>query len=139
MELENLQEENFTVLEEFVCEIYGYKKIKDINMARVASFMKAYKISAKEEILNIGKNFEGSALPPCKSELRQHLLRTSYISQLWSHAFLPIPTLSSPTDFGWQEVDRKYIFKWFEGEQMPKIENITNENEEIEGIQLYTY
>lgn len=112
-------------------------------MLRVAAFMKTYKVKRNEEILKINTHFEGSVLPPCKLELRQQLLRSSYIAQLWTHASHQNPTVSSPTDYGWKEENNKYVFNWFDGDQMPLINNITSDNtddqsDNILGI-YYTY
>lgn len=134
---ENL-EETYAALEEFVCHIYSYKTFNNVNLVRVAAFMKTYKVRSKEEVLRIDQNFEGSMLPPCKRELQQHLLRTTYIAQLWSNANLAIPNSSSPTDYGWVEQEGKFIFKWFQGEQLPMLTSILNENREISGI-AYIY
>lgn len=122
-------EENFAILEECVCRIYGYTKINDVNFSRVATFMKVYKVKGNEETLNTDANFEGCMLPPCKSELRQHLLRTSYIGQLWSHAYMKIPSITSAVTHGWEQQEDKYIFKWFEGDQMPHVDTITSDRE----------
>lgn len=130
----DLQDEDFSVVEEFVCRIYGYTRIDDINLSRTATFMKAYKFSDNDELLKLDQNFEGSMLPPCKSELRQHILRTSYIAQLWTHSHCRIPTLSSPKDFGWEEEENRYNFKWFEGDQLPRLDEISSSQDEIEGI-----
>ncbi|CAG9764395.1 unnamed protein product [Ceutorhynchus assimilis] len=33
----------------------------------------------------------------------------------------------SSIDYGWQEEDGKYIFKWFDGEQLPDLQDITDD------------
>lgn len=96
------------------------KKINKVNEARVATFLKTYNILRNDDIFRLPKNnIDGSALPPCKIELHQHLLRTTYIANIWAHAHLRVPTELYPTDFGWEEKDTKFHFKWFEGEQLP--------------------
>ncbi|CAG9770347.1 unnamed protein product [Ceutorhynchus assimilis] len=107
--------------------MYGYKTLKDVNSARLATFMKTYKIEDNEAILKTKSNFEGSALPPCKSELYQHFLRALHIVQMWSHASQHITTITSPIDYDWQEEDGKYISKWFDGEQLPDLQDITDD------------
>ena len=42
--------------------------------------------------------------------------------------------MPSPIDFGREEHGNKYIFKWPEIEQPPKIEHITIESKGITGI-----
>lgn len=122
---ENKPIEHFSVLEIFVCEMYGFNSLSDVNLARLATFMKTYQVKENENILKKKCNFEGSSLPPCKSELHQHLLRTSYIAQMWTHASQRITSIVPPFDYGWQVEDGKYTFKWFDGEQLPKVDDIT--------------
>ncbi|KAI4469184.1 hypothetical protein MML48_2g00006242 [Holotrichia oblita] len=112
-------DEQFKVLEEFVCRMYGYYNLDDINLVRVEQFTKTYRIKRNEDIVRVDNNFDGSALPPCRSELRQHLLRTTYIA---------------PIHYGWREEDDKYCFQWFEGDQLPSIETITDGIDREENI-----
>ncbi|KAI4466498.1 hypothetical protein MML48_2g00019659 [Holotrichia oblita] len=114
--------------------MYGYYNLDDINLVRVAQFMKTYRIKRNEDILRVDNNFDGSALPPCRSELRQHLLRTTYIAQMSGHAYRENPVISSPIHYGWREEDDKYCFQWFEGDQLPSIETITDGIDREENI-----
>lgn len=83
-------------------------------------FTKTYADSNTDNFFKpITKNFDGCALPPCQSELRQQLLRASYISNIWRNAHSKYPTILSPIDNGWEEVDERYEFRWFEGDQLP--------------------
>lgn len=130
-------DEAFTTIEEFVCRLYGFKAINDVDATRVATFTKNYQINDKNDVLKWKKRIDGAIFPPCKSELRQHLLRTSYIAHLWSHAHLQDPSQLSPTDWGWEEKDDKYIFKWFEGDQVPlSVTSITDSSENIGGMEF---
>ncbi|CAF4952709.1 unnamed protein product [Pieris macdunnoughi] len=125
-------DEVFITIEEFVCRLYGYKSINDVNATRVATFAKNYQINEKNDVLKWKSRIDGAIFPPCKSELRQHLLRTSYIAHIWSHAHLQDPSQLSPTDWGWEENDDKYVFKWFEGDQVPlSVTSITDSSENI--------
>lgn len=126
----------FSTLEEFVCCMYGIKNICDVNEARVEIFTKTYRCNDVEKMFRFNTtNFDGSRLPPCKSELKQHILRTAYIASIWSHAHLQLLTQLFPTDSGWEEVDDKFVCKWYEGEQLPTLvheiilEPETNNNE----------
>lgn len=39
-----------------------------------------------------------------------------------------IPIALNATDYGWEEIDERYAFKWFEGDQLPpSVESITND------------
>lgn len=116
-----LQYETFAVLEKFVCELYGYKNITDVNNARFQKFCSTYKSKSTDELFqkNLLK-YDASNLPPCKAELQQHLLRTQYITSIWRNAHLTNPTFLSPGRQGWTIKDDKYEFKWFEGDCMPQ-------------------
>ena len=64
--------------------------------------------------------------------------RTQFVSTLWSRAITPNPTSClSPKDFGWKFTESNlYIPIWFEGDNMPNLQNLfANENnsEDIEG------
>nr|CAH7764796.1 unnamed protein product [Callosobruchus chinensis] len=137
MKLSNVPDEElqstFDHIEEYVCRMYGFKKIDTANEARVAIFLKTYNILRNDDIFRLSKNnIDGSALPPCKIELHQHLLLTTYIANIWAHAHLKLPTTLHPTGFGWEEKEnKKFIFKWFESEQLPaNLGDITIEDEQ---------
>lgn len=112
-------DEAFQTIEEYVCRMYGFNGINDVNATRVATFVKNYQPNDSSELLKLKNRINGTIFPPCKSELRQHLLRTSYIPNLWSHAHLRNPSGLSPTDWGWEQEDDKYRFKWFDGDEVP--------------------
>ena len=129
-------DELVTTVENYVCAMYGFKKIKTVNEARVASYFKVYKISKDENEFRLPeKNFDASLLPPSKSELIQHILRTIYISTIWSNAHKQIPSSLSYLEYGWQLEDGKLNCKWFDGDQLPPtVEVITQDAEKNEGI-----
>nr|CAH7767942.1 unnamed protein product [Callosobruchus chinensis] len=137
MKLSNVPDEElqstFDHIEEYVCRMYGFKKIDTVNEARVAIFLKTYNILRNDDIFRLPKNnIDGLALPPCKIELHQHLLLTTYIANIWAHAHFKLPTTLHPTGFGWEEKEnKKFIFKWFEGEQLSaNLGDITIEDEQ---------
>lgn len=121
LDVPGLQYEMFATLEKFVCELYGYKNVTNINDARFQKFCSTYKSKNIEE--PFGKNlikYDASNLPPCKAELHQHLLRTQYITSIWRNAHLSNPTSLLPGRYGWTLKNNRYEFKWFEGDCMPK-------------------
>lgn len=87
------------------------KKISNVNEARLATFMKAYKCNDTLEQLKLQST--------SKVELRQQILRVIYISSVWCNAHSQHPTLLSPSDCGWKEVENKLEFLWSEGDQLP--------------------
>jgi hypothetical protein len=72
----------FATLEDYVCKMYGFKKINDINVAHSTTFTNAYGRNDNEHAFYLEKKIDGSMFPPCKSELHQHFLPTSYIAHL---------------------------------------------------------
>lgn len=129
--------EDFEVFERFVCQMYGRKSLNDVNDCRDAIFASSYKCKKADDTFKIKtKNFDASALPPCKSELENQLRRTAYISSIWRNAHLQHPTHLEPTDCGWHEVDGKYQINWFEGEQLPKFVNEVVIQPENAGMQI---
>lgn len=106
-------------IEEFVCTMYGFKLIDNVNTARVATIAKTYKMNGTKDTFLLKNTIDGAIFPPCQSELYQHILRSSYITHLWSYAHQSVPSVLSPLHYGWREENHKYIFKWFEGDQVP--------------------
>ncbi|CAH0731407.1 unnamed protein product, partial [Brenthis ino] len=120
------RQEVLKIIEEFVCKIYSFKSINDVNVARVATFTKVYQMNLKTDLFTFKNTINGATFPPCKTELYQQVLRAAYIAHLWSHAHLTVPTAFSPTDYGWEQKDGKYEFKWFDGDQLPpSIQSVT--------------
>ncbi|CAG9773592.1 unnamed protein product [Ceutorhynchus assimilis] len=114
----------FEILEVFICHMYSMKKVRNVNEARVAMFTRMYADNISGNFFKpMVKNFDGSAVPPCQSELHQQILRASYISTIWRNAHSKYPTILSPNDSGWEEVDGLYEFRWFEGDQLPTFVN----------------
>ncbi|XP_053960384.1 uncharacterized protein LOC128864653 [Anastrepha ludens] len=122
----------FDKIQEFVCNVYGLKRLKFINEAGVALFQKTYKFLDNDNSFRLPKKgIDGSSLPPCKTELYNHFLRTCYISEIWSQAHLKVPTVNEPSDYGWVEINNRYEFMWFSGTQLPtSIDQITQSEED---------
>lgn len=131
-------DELLVTLEGYVCRLYALTAVEDINVARVVTFTKAYGTHDDSNPLNLETRIDGALFPPCKIELQQHILRTAYIAHLWSHAHLPVPTELSPTEYGWEESNKKYLFKWFVGDQLPPtITSISNLDTNASGINKF--
>ncbi|GBP23629.1 hypothetical protein EVAR_80246_1 [Eumeta japonica] len=89
------------------------------NNERYQLFVNNYKASDVNE--NFSKkilNFDASSIPPCKSELPA-TLRAHYISTIWRNAHKKQPTTLDPLEYGWIEEEEKFVFKCFEGDQLP--------------------
>lgn len=118
--LSDNREDIFAKIEQFICNMYGFKSLKSIDEARLATFQKMYKHLDSDDVFRLPKRtIDGSALPPCKAELYQHFLRACYVAQIWAHAHLEVPTAEPPTNYGWVEIENKYGFSWFSGSQLP--------------------
>jgi hypothetical protein len=73
--VEGLRYETFSVLEQFVCQMYGFKNSIDINTARLHKFCSTYKAhNANEPFKKVLKNYDASNLSPCTTELHKQLL-----------------------------------------------------------------
>ena len=71
----NVSSELFSVMEEFVYDLYG-KKIKNVNLLRCEMYC------AK------GGKIEPGELPPCRSSLKLHVTRANYQAGIWNRAML---------------------------------------------------
>lgn len=134
----------FKILEEFVCLLYGFKNLVNLNEARYKIFCKTYKIKDLDSFLSINvKSFDASNLPPCKTEFAKHFLRASYITWIWQEAYNPITDYDNfmPTSFGWQIGEDKdgnaiYNFDWYYEQALPKLKDIVVEDVNNEGKPL---
>ncbi|KAI9550660.1 hypothetical protein GHT06_005149 [Daphnia sinensis] len=87
-------------IEEFVCEMYGNKRLSSVNEARFLGFMKVL-------------------LPPCSSVLMQQIMRANCICSIWNHANEKKPSIFNPEKNGWILRDNKFTPNWFIGELTP--------------------
>ena len=74
----HLEEEIMRYIVGFVCHLYGYSEMKDINMLRYRLFC------AKKGDCHYVK------LPLCQSSLKQHCLRSNYKLKIWRLYFRSI-------------------------------------------------
>lgn len=85
--------------------------------------MESFQPHTKRVILKYQKkkliSYDSSNLPPCQRELHQQLLRTSYITNIWQNSHLTQPTVLTPEGNGWNLIEDKYVFNWFEGDTVP--------------------
>ena len=87
LHVNNLDATIINVIEEYICQIYGFKKITNINQARLATFSKIYDFNENKNVLDLKiKKYDGSMLPPCKAELNEQIKRAAYIGTLWRNA-----------------------------------------------------
>ena len=82
---ENVQPMVSTVLEEFVCVIYGIPNETNVNNARFSIFINIYSTQNKEAPMNRIKSTDPSCLPSCKDALQQKIKKTNYVAHVWNN------------------------------------------------------
>ncbi|CAG5055834.1 unnamed protein product [Parnassius apollo] len=63
----------------------------------------------------------------------QQFIHPHYIYSIWKKAHKKCSVLVDPPEYGWIEENNTYIFKWFNGDQLPSFMNelVTNPPEII--------
>lgn len=111
-------EEVIGTLRDFVCVLYGARKLVPLNKHRFNVVEKTYKgkANAKKPFEKL-KNIAGSSIPPCESELDPHIDRSAFVARLWGSSHQQ--DLDKTPTSGWENVDGEFRIIWFNGEQMP--------------------
>ena len=73
--------EDFLILQNFVCKMYGQGKVFSVNQARVNCFFKKFKPNKKDKLLSCSNKFDSTVIPPCEKVLKLKLLRTIFIAR----------------------------------------------------------
>ncbi|GBP67596.1 hypothetical protein EVAR_98650_1 [Eumeta japonica] len=68
--------------------------------------------------------FDACNLPPSTRELLEHVKRTIYLSNVWRNAHKQTPTEKKPEECGWNLIEEKYEFHWFDGPHSPQMQEI---------------
>ena len=128
---EELTEDTYARIEEFICYMYGYKQQTDINMVRNLMFEEKGKPkSVTQRPLDGLKAIYPTSFPPCKRVLEQQIKRAWFIARLYKTASEQYPCMDySPIDFGWKLSDCRNNLEidWFHGDQVPEeIDSLTN-------------
>lgn len=82
-------------LEEFVCLLFGSRRLKSIDAIRFQQFRRKYE---SENMI-----IDPSLLPPCKSSLRLHILRSCYVARIWRLSLTSCHQLPAVNNHGWTE------------------------------------
>ena len=102
----------------FVCRVYGFKELHDINEARYKSFIKMTRRNGKDVSV---KKINCASLPPCQRTLREHVTRANYIATMWRLAHTANPTKDiHPLNHGWAENKGHYTLVWYRGAPLPE-------------------
>ena len=88
-------------IEHFMCCIYGFPRIKKIDMVRLHILRR--KCDNKEK-LDSSKTIDLASFPPCWSSLQQHLKRVNFQVRIWKLANENFPEIPDPTLHGWTYV-----------------------------------
>ena len=99
----DLSGNDMRVAEHFICCLYGYPKLHDVNRARCAYFESKCKPKSLSKPLDYLKSVEPSMFPPCRPVVTEQIKRAWFVSRLYNWAYKDDPTryITSP-DFGWQ-------------------------------------
>ena len=103
----NVSSELFSVIEEFVCDLYG-KKMKNVNLLRYEMYY------AK------GGKIEPEDLLPCHSSLKLHVTRANYQAGISHRAILPCPNIPCPNSHGWKVSRSSIDVRWLGSKPSPE-------------------
>lgn len=117
---DSVDQEVYSVIEKFVCSIYGQAKHHDVNVARFAMFTNMYAPKNIDQPLLKIKSSDPCCLPPCKSVLFQKVKRCNYVTKLYKNANIAIPTNSGPEKHGWvKDTNGQLKILWYDGPSYP--------------------
>ena len=130
---DDIQEEEFKVIEKFTCTLYGKPKFNSVNEVRLELFLKKYRPKKKEQVvISCVKKMEGSFLPPCTSVLQQNTNKTNHIAGKLLSSWTSHPPISNPLNCGWELSNGHWKVKWFEGDIAPtSVELITADESNV--------
>ena len=111
------------LLEEFVCLLFGSRRLKSINEVRFHLFKRKYESQCK--IIDL------SLLPPYKKSLQLHIRRACYVAKIWRLSQTPKFELPSIENHGWT---KDYEVKWIETAFHEDLTAILVENDLEENI-----
>ena len=120
-----------SIIESFVCQMYGRKKTNSVDQARLEIFVTKYKPKKGSASLNQieAKKLDSSIMSPCSKVLHQKIKRCVYVASISTNSLGMEPTPHIPTSFGWKlNEDETYCIKWFEGDVAPKIIEVVKDN-----------
>ena len=88
----NIDQNLKCLLEEYVCSLYGKKKLS-------VSEVRFYILQKKREREN--KLIDISLIPPCKSSLRFHILRINFVASIWKNTDRATINTPDVTECSW--------------------------------------
>ncbi|XP_066920827.1 uncharacterized protein [Clytia hemisphaerica] len=100
----DISEENVSILEAFVCHMYGKKDSLELG---ISIDDLRYNIYCRKN----GK-VSSESLPPCQNVLRQHIKRANYQARIWRMCLDPWIDRCDPSDHGWGVDDGGLFVNW---------------------------
>ena len=105
-------------LQQFTCAMYGKRRFKSVNAARVATLKE--KCGGPGGNINLSRNVDLSQFPPCQKALNQHIRRVNFQVGIWKSADIPQPRVPQVINgHGWTTTDGKLQPMWFQGPSIP--------------------
>lgn len=100
----NVSEETLTILESFVCHMYGKKDSAELGIS----------VDDLRYDVYCRKNGKVScaSLPPCKDVLYQHIKRSNYQARIWRMCLDASVEECDPSEHGWGVDDSGLFVKW---------------------------
>ena len=95
-----MDEELVAELEEFVCFLYRFPRVKEVNTVRALMLKKMVGESETIKSRPTSK-VDLSRLPPCKQSLIPHIKRANYRAAQWKRSDVPIQEIPPPIEPGW--------------------------------------
>ena len=93
---EGISDDIKSIIESFVCQMYGRKKINSVNQARTEIFVTKYK--SKKGFASLkqiqAKKLDSSIMPPCSKVLHQKIKSCIYVASIWTNSLRTKPTSS---------------------------------------------
>ena len=128
---EGISDDIKSIIESFVCQMYGRKKNNSVDQACVEIFVtknKPKKGSASPNQIQ-AKKLHSSIIPPCCKVLHQKIKRYIYVASIWTNSLRMKPTPHLPLSFVLMlDEDVTYCIKWFEGDVAPKIVEVVKDD-----------
>ena len=102
-------EDDVSLLEEFVCCLYGGQKLKVKNVSELRYLLFCAK----------GAEIGSHQLPPSHGCLLKHILRANYQAYVWRRSLNAMVMLPEPDGHGWKIVDDELVIDWTDEKPAP--------------------
>ena len=111
-----IEEQHAAQFEHFVCCLYGFPRLKNIDELRFQILQRKCENNGQ---LDPNKNVDLANLPPCSSSLKQHVKRSNYQVKIWKLAHENFPEIPDPSQHGWKIGEVSLEPVWSEEQILP--------------------